>query len=273
MPLTGIKGKVVIVTGGANGIGKGTALLFAKEGAKVAIVTGHSVQKGEEMVKEIKGLGAEAIFIQCDVREEKQVEAMVAKTIAAFGAVDFAFNNAGVGPEGVTIPLVPLTDVEEKYWDLIIDTNLKGVFLCMKHELRQMRKQGHGVIVNTSSMGGLMAGPNMGGYGPSKAAVNYLTRMAAGENRDLNIRIHAVCPGFIINTGMSDRMISTVSRQMTEKKADHAAPEAGMIDAKGNVKNAGLPEDIGNVVVFLCSDQAKFVDGCIIPAAGNQMIA
>jgi NAD(P)-dependent dehydrogenase (short-subunit alcohol dehydrogenase family) len=268
---TGIKDKVVIITGGASGIGKGTARCFAREGAKVVIVTGHSVQKGEDTVKELKGMGAEAIFVQCDVRDEKQVEAMAAKVVAHFGQIDFAFNNAGVGPEGVTIPLVPLTDLDEKYWNLIIDTNLKGVFLCMKHELRQMRKQGHGVIVNTSSMGGLFAGPNFGGYGPSKAAVNYISRQAAEENRDKNIRVHAVCPGMIIETGLTDRMIISVTKKMAEKKPGDS-PEEGMIDEHGNVKNAGRPEDIGNVVVFLCSKEGSFIDGSITPVAGIQMI-
>ena len=268
---TGIKDKVVIITGGANGIGRGTARCFAREGAKVVIVTGHSVQKAEDTVKELKGMGAEAIFIQCDVRDEKQVEPMVATAVAHFGQIDFAFNNAGVGPEGVTIPLVPLTDLEEKYWDLIIDTNLKGVFLCMKHELRHMRKQGHGVIVNTSSVGGLHAGPNFGGYGPSKAAVNYISRQAAEENRDKNIRVHAVCPGMIIETGLTDRMIITVTKRIAERKPGDS-PEEGMIDEHGNVKNAGRPEDIGNVVVFLCSKEASFVDGSVTAVAGTQMI-
>jgi NAD(P)-dependent dehydrogenase (short-subunit alcohol dehydrogenase family) len=268
---TGIKDKVVIITGGANGIGKGTARCFAREGAKVVVVTGHSVQKGEDTVKELKGMGADSIFIQCDVRVEKQVEAMVAKAVAHFGKIDFAFNNAGVGPEGVTIPITPLTDLDEKYWDLVVDTNLKGVFLCMKHELRQMRKQGHGVIVNTSSVGGLHAGPDFGGYGPSKAAVNYISRQAAEENRDKNIRVHAVCPGMIIETGMSDRLLSTVTKNMAEKKPG-GAPEAGLIDEQGNVKNAGRPEDIGNVVVFLCSNEGSFVDGSVIAVAGNQMV-
>ncbi len=268
---TGIKDKVVIITGGANGIGKGAARCFAREGAKVVIVTGHSIQKAEDTVKELKGMGADSIFIQCDVRDEKQVEAMVAKAVAHFGKIDFAFNNAGVGPEGVTIPLVPLTDLEEKYWDLIIDTNLKGVFLCMKHELRQMRKQGHGVIVNTSSMGGLHAGPNFGGYGPSKAAVNYISRQAAEENKDKNIRVHAVCPGMIIDTGLTDRMIITVTKRLAESKPGDS-PEAGMIDEQGNGRNAGTPEDIGKVVVFLCSNEGSFIDGSVIPVAGNQRI-
>jgi NAD(P)-dependent dehydrogenase (short-subunit alcohol dehydrogenase family) len=268
---TGIKDKVVIITGGASGIGRGTARCFAKDGAKVVIVTAHSVRKAEETVNELKGMGAKAIFIQCDVRDEKQVEAMVGKAAAHYGQIDFAFNNAGVGPEGVTIPLVPLTDLDEKYWNLVIDTNLTGVFLCMKHELRLMRKQNHGVIVNTSSIAGLQAGPNFGAYGPSKAAINYITRQAAEENRDKNIRVHAVCPGMIINTGLTDRLIVTVTKSMAERKPGKSIEE-GMIDEHGNVKNAGKPEDIGNMVVFLCSDEASFVDGSVTLAAGVQMI-
>jgi NAD(P)-dependent dehydrogenase (short-subunit alcohol dehydrogenase family) len=257
MPLTGIKGKSIIITGGANGIGLGTARLFAKEGAKVVIVTGHSVKKAEDVVKELKGMGAESIFIQCDVRDEKQVEAMVARTVSTFGSVDFAFNNAGVGPEDITIPRVPLTEYEEQYWDKIIDTNLKGVFLCLKHELRQMRNQAHGVIVNTSSVGGLRPGAGSGAYGPSKAGVNHITRQAAEENRDLNIRVHAVCPGMIKDTGLTDRLWES-----SDKKGVPRPMEA----------NAGVPEDIGKVVLFLCSDLGAFVDGSITAVAGNQMI-
>jgi NAD(P)-dependent dehydrogenase (short-subunit alcohol dehydrogenase family) len=268
MPLTGIKGKVIIITGGANGIGLGTARLFAQEGAKVVIVTGHSIQKAEQSVNELKGMGAEAMFIQCDVREENQVEAMVARTVATYGAVDFAFNNAGVGPEGVSIPLVPLTDLDEKYWDLMIDTNLKGVFLCMKHELRQMRKQGHGIIVNTSSRGSLRALPNFGAYGPSKAAVNFISRLAAEENKDMNIRVHAVCPGMIKDTGLTDRL----KAHETKKKVEDGSNYTGFLDEQGNLRNAGKPEDIGNVVLFLCSDLASFVDGSVTLVAGTQSI-
>lgn len=271
MPLTGVKGKVIIITGGATGIGLGTARLFAGEGARVVIVTGHSVQKAEQAVKELKGMGAEAAFIQCDVTDEKQVENMVAGTVARFGTIDFAFNNAGVGPEGVNIPLVPLTDLDKKYWDLIIDTNLTGVFLCLKYELRQMRKQGHGVIVNTSSRGSLRVLANFGGYGPSKAAVNFITRLAAEENKDKNIRVHAVCPGMIMDTGLSDRLKTYETRKMAEKKSD-GPPEAGFLDEHGNFRNPGRPDDIGNLVLFLCSDQASFIDGSVTLVAGTQSI-
>ncbi len=268
MPLTGIRGKTIIITGGASGIGLGTARLFAKEGAKVAIVDNQAVAQLEQAVKDIKGLGGEAIYIQCDVRDEEQVEDMVTKTIAQFGVVDFALNNAGVGPEGVTIPLVPLTDLDKKYWDLIIDTNLTGVYLCLKHELRQMRKQGHGVIVNTSSRGGLLALPNFGAYGPSKAAINFITRLAAQENKDKNIRVHAVCPGLIKDTGLSDRLKIYETRRI----AEGGSLESGYLDEKGNLRNAGSPEDVGNVVVFLCSDQGSFVDGSVTLVAGTQTI-
>ena len=271
MPLTGIQGKVIIITGGASGIGLGTARLFAREGAKVVITTGRSVQKAEQAVKELKDLGAEAAFIQCDVRDENQVEAMVAKAVLLFGGIDFAFNNAGVGPEGVTIPLVPLTELDKQYWDLVIDTNLTGVFLCLKYELRQMRKQGHGVIVNTSSRGSLRVLSNFGGYGPSKAAVNFITKLAAEENKDKNIRVHAVCPGMIQDTGLSDRLKSFETQKMAEKKPG-ASSDTGFLDEKGNLRNAGKPEDIGNLVLFLCSDQASFVDGSVTLVAGTQSI-
>jgi NAD(P)-dependent dehydrogenase (short-subunit alcohol dehydrogenase family) len=271
MPLTGIRGKVIMITGGASGIGLATATMFAKEGAKIAIVTGHSIQKAEDTVKELKSMGAEAIFIQCDVRNENQVDAMLAKAIDYFGKIDFAFNNAGVGPEGVTIPLLPLTDLDKSYWDLIIDTNLTGVFLCLKHELRQMRKQGHGVIVNTSSRGSLRVLPNFGGYGPSKAAVNFITKLAAEENKDKNIRVHAVCPGMIQDTGLTDRLKTYETKRMAEKISGGAS-ETGFLDEHGNLRNAGQPEDIANLVLFLCSDQASFVDGSVTLVAGTQSI-
>jgi len=254
---TGIRGKVVVITGGTSGIGKGTALLFAKEGAKVVIVTAHSVKKAEQCVQEIKALGAEAIFIQCDVSNEKQVEAMVAKTVAEFGSLDFAFNNAGVGPEDVTIPRVPLTELDEQYWDKIIDTNLKGVWLCMKHEIRQMRKQGHGVIVNTSSVGGLHVSPDSGAYGPSKAGINHLSRQAAEENKDMAIRVHAVCPGMIKNTGLTDRLWYSSDKKGVARPLEDLA---------------GLPEDVGNVVVWLCSNEASFVNGAVIAVCDSQFI-
>lgn len=132
----GIRGKVAVVTGGASGIGRATAVAFARHGAKVVVVTNRSVAAAEQTVEEITTLGSDAVFVRCDVSVEVQVEAMVAEAVARFGCIDFAFNNAGVGPDGVTIPFSPLTELAESDWDQVVDTNLKGVFLCMKHELR-----------------------------------------------------------------------------------------------------------------------------------------
>ena len=176
----GIEGRVAVVTGGASGIGRATALAFADEGAKVAIVTARSITAAAHLVEEIERLGGEATFVQCDVTDEPQVAAMVEAVVARFGSIDFAFNNAGVGPDGVTIPFSPLVDLAETDWDAVVDTNLKGVFLCMKHELRRMREQCSGVIVNTSSTGGLNMKAGFGAYGPSKAAVIALIETGRG---------------------------------------------------------------------------------------------
>jgi NAD(P)-dependent dehydrogenase (short-subunit alcohol dehydrogenase family) len=258
---TGIRGKVIVITGGASGIGKATALLFTREGAKVVIVTGHSLKAAEETVNEIKKMGGDAIFVQCDITSEKQVEAMVAKAVERFGRIDFAFNNAGVGPDNVTIPFKPFTELSEADWDKVVDTNLKGVFLCLKHELRQMRKQGSGAIVNTSSTGGIKMMANFGGYGPSKAGVNAITRAAAIENKDLHIRVNAVCPGPTKNTGMSERLLSS----MKQTGSKDGAPE-GVGDMSAVM---GMPDDIARVVIWLCSDDASFINGNVLSVDGG----
>jgi NAD(P)-dependent dehydrogenase (short-subunit alcohol dehydrogenase family) len=252
---TGIQGKVAVITGGASGIGRATALAFAREGAKVVVVTARSVAAAEETVAECKGLGAEATFIRCDVSNESQVEAMVAEAVATFGRVDFAFNNAGVGPDGVTIPLAPLTEVAESDWDQVVDTNLKGVFLCLKHELRQMRAQGSGVIVNTSSTAGLCPVPGLGAYCPSKAGIISITKLAAQENKTDGIRVNAVCPGPTTNTGMQDRMTSSI--------------EAGRAGAGGAPPIMGVPDDVARVVIWLCSDEASHVNGNVLSVDGG----
>jgi NAD(P)-dependent dehydrogenase (short-subunit alcohol dehydrogenase family) len=249
---TGIAGKVAVVTGGASGIGRVTALALAAEGAKVAVVTGRSVAAAEQVAKEIEGMGGEATFVRCDVTDEAQVAAMVDAVVGRFGSLDLAFNNAGVGPDGVTISLGPLTDLTEVDWDTVVDVNLKGVFLCMKHELRQMRKQCSGVIVNTSSTGGLRMMPGFGAYGPSKAAVMSLTRLAAAENKDKGIRVNVVAPGPTKGTGMMNRLMSCTP--------EGEGPPVHLM---------GTPEDIAKVVVWLCSDEATFVTGNTIAVDGG----
>jgi NAD(P)-dependent dehydrogenase (short-subunit alcohol dehydrogenase family) len=177
---------------------------------------------------------------------------MVAWAVDRFGSVDFAFNNAGVGADGVTLPLSPLTELSAGDWDRVVDTNLKGVFLCMKHELRQMRKQGFGVIVNTASTSAIHVKPGLGGYPASKAGMIALAKMAALENRDAGIRVNVVAPGPTKGTGMSDRLLSSLP------------PGAGPpVDAMGR------PEDVAHAVVWLCSNEAAFITANVVAVDGG----
>lgn len=259
---TGIRGKVAIVTGGASGIGRATALSFAREGVRVAVVTGHSIAAAEETVHQIRGLGGEAVFVRCDISDEAQVEAMVARVVADLGRVDLAFNNAGVGPDGVTIPFAPLTELDAADWDRVVDTNLRGTFLCLKHELRQMRTQSSGIIVNTASTAALQVKPGFGAYSPSKGGVVALTKIAALENKDVGIRVNAVCPGPIRHTGMSDRMLSACAS---------GGPGGG--PAAPPLEVMGLPDDVARVVIWLCSNEASFINGNVLSVDGGLDIA
>jgi NAD(P)-dependent dehydrogenase (short-subunit alcohol dehydrogenase family) len=176
----------------------------------VVVATARSVEAAAQTVREIEDLGTEAIYVQCDVTDEAQVGSLVTQTVAAFGSLDFAFNNAGVGADGVTLPFLPLTELPVTDWDIVSDTNFKAIFLCLKHELRQMRKQCSGVIVNTASTAGMRIHPDFGAYGPSKAGAIASAKLAALENKDKGIRVNVVAPGPIRDTGMSDRLLSCV---------------------------------------------------------------
>src|SRR4030042_1558832 len=151
--------KVALVTGAASGIGRVTAHVFAREGAKVIVSTDANIKGGEETVRMIKAAGGEATFIKCDVSRAAEVEAMVNQCVQTYGRLDYAFNNAGIGPDGKRLPFVPIVDCPEDIWDRTIDINLKGVFLCMKYEIKQMMKQKYGAIVSTSSTGAFKAVP------------------------------------------------------------------------------------------------------------------
>ncbi len=251
------EGKTVIVTGGASGIGRTAAEMFAAEGANVVIGTSTIVDRARSVAAELrKKYGVGAIGLRCDVRVEADVEAMVAAAVENFGRLDFAFNNAGVGPDGVTIPLAPLTEVTEHDWDWVMDVDCKGVFLCMKHELRVMREQGFGCIVNTASTAGLKAMPGFGAYGPAKAGLIQLTKAAACENRDAGIRCNVVCPGPTLGTGMSERMFGSAPEQ-----------EGG-----GPRPDFRKPADVAQVVLWLCSDESKYVNGNVVTADGGMDI-
>jgi NAD(P)-dependent dehydrogenase (short-subunit alcohol dehydrogenase family) len=237
-----LQDKVVLVTGGGSGIGRATSLLLAKAGAKVMIAD-YVPDSAEKTVKSIKDAGGAASCIAADVSNPKQIEAMVAKTVETFGRLDSAFNNAGI--EG---KIALTAETTEEIFDRIIATNLKGVWLCMKAEIAQMLKQGGGTIVNTASAAGLVGVEGLCAYNASKHGVVGLTKTAALEFAQKNIRVNCVCPG-LINTPMVARMID--SGGMNEQEMVAAEPVARM----------GQPAEIGEGVLWLLSDAASFVTG------------
>ena len=253
-----IKGKVALVTGGATGMGRAAALEFASLGAKVAVVTGSNVKGGQETVRMIEEQGGEAAFFQCNISKEADVEAMVAAVVAKWGRIDCAFNNAGVGPDGVRIPYGPLTELSEEIWDKVMNVNLKGTFFCLKHEIIQMRKQGKGAIVNNASIGGLKMAPNFGVYGPSKAGVIALTKLAAIENAKAGIRVNVVCPGPTLGT---DLMANTLSTDPGEEQAlkEHVIPMGKL----------GTAQDVARAAVWLCSDLSGHTTGQTLSVDGG----
>lgn len=242
-----LKNKVALIAGGAVGIGRATAQIFAREGAKV-VVADILVQEGQETVRLIKEAGGEATFVECDVSQATQVKALVERTVEIHGRLDCAFNNAGI--EGT---VSSIADCAEENWDSILATNLKGEWLCMKYEIPQMLKQGGGAIVNTASVGGLVGLPGLSAYCASKGGVIQLTKVAALEYAKSNIRVNAICPGGV-RTGMSKRLAK--QPQMGETLP---AP----------MRRWAKPEEIGEAVAWLCSDEASFVTGHAMAADGG----
>lgn len=244
-----LNGKVTVVTGAASGIGRASALAFARAGAKV-VCADVTVDAGEETVKMIKDMGGDAIFVRCDVTQDSEVKAMVDKAVATYGRLDCAHNNAGI--EGIAGPCVQCT---EENWDKTIAINLKGVFLCCKHEIPEMLKVGGGAIVNTSSVAGLVGFGGIPAYTASKHGVAGLTKTIALDYATENIRCNAVCPG-VINTPMIERFTG-------------GDPEAmkGMT-ATEPVGRLGEPSEVADAVVYLCSDEATFVTGIAMPVDG-----
>ncbi len=244
------EGKVALITGGSYGIGSATAVAFAKRGAKVIVADWMEDKEGETL-KQIKNTGGEGIFISCDVSKTDQVKTLIEKTVARFGRLDFAFNNAGI--EGI---MAPSHECTEENWDKTIGINLKGVWLCMKHEIPLMLKQGKGAIVNCASVAGLIGFPGLPAYVATKHGVVGLTKTAALENAKQNIRINAVCPG-VIKTAMIDRI--TGKDKVVEKQYADMEPVGRM----------GQPEEVAEAVVWLCSDAASFVTGHALPVDGG----
>jgi NAD(P)-dependent dehydrogenase (short-subunit alcohol dehydrogenase family) len=237
-----VMGKVAVVTGGGSGIGRATSVAFAREGAKV-VVADVAVTGGEETVQMIKAAGGEALFVKTDVAKDSEVAALVKKTVDTYGRLDCAFNNAGIGGA------VALTaDASEENWDRIIAINLKAVWLCLKHEIAQMLKQGGGAIVNTASIAGLVGFQGVSAYVASKHGVNGLTKTAALEYAKQGIRVNSVCPG-VIHTPLIEPVMKG-NPQMMEAMV-----------AMEPVGRLGKPEEIAESVVWLCSDAASFVTG------------
>ena len=250
-------GKVLFVTGAGSGMGQHTAVRFAKLGCKVA-VTARREEKAAETLRLIKEAGGEAIYVYCDTADEASVKAAVEKTVEVFGSIDYAFNNAGCGADGVNIPFAPLTEVAEEDWLRVISTNLTGTFHCLKYELIQMQKQGGGAIVNTSSIGGLKMAPGFGAYGPSKAGVNALTQLAAIENGKAHIRVNTICPGPTMGTNLMKDSIES-GNQDVEFMEKNVIPDGRM----------GTTDDIADAVIFLCSDMASHITGELLPVCGG----
>ena len=248
-----LEGKIALVTGGSTGIGRATALAFAREGATVAVAD-VATREGAETVRLIEGAGGKAHFIKTDVSESAEVEAMVATTVEAFGRLDIAFNNAGIeGDMGISSHEYP-----EEAWDRVIGINLKGVWLCMKHEIAAMLKTGGGAIVNTSSIWGLVGVQGAAAYVASKHGIAGLTKAAALEYAAQGIRINAVNPG-PIRTPMVERFIENVP-----------GAEAQMVAKQPN-ERLGTPEEVAEAVLWLSSGAASFVVGHTLAVDGGYL--
>jgi NAD(P)-dependent dehydrogenase (short-subunit alcohol dehydrogenase family) len=250
-----LNGKIILVTGGGSGIGRAACLALAREGAKVAVAD-MDPRGGEETCSLIKTAGGEARFVKVNVSKSAEVAAMVENVVASYGRLDCAFNNAGIMIGG----FVPTADLDEETWDKMISVNLKGVWLCMKYELQQMLKQGGGVIVNTSSVAGLIGSRTGPGYTASKHGVLGLTRGAALEYGKSNIRVNAVCPSWT-TTALTEPYVR-----------DNPQREAQMAERQPNGRLC-TPEDVASAVVWLCSDGASFINGHALAVDGGVVIA
>src|SRR3954454_9194858 len=251
----GFAGKVAFVTGAASGIGRAAALAFAREGASV-VAADVSEQGNQETVRLIEEQGGRALAVRCDVTRAEDVKAALARTVEAFGRLDFAFNNAGIEPRKAA----PTAEYEEEEWNRIIDINLRGVFLCMKHEIPLILQHGGGgAIVNTSSGAGIIGIKGSPAYTAAKHGVLGLTKAAALDYAAQNIRINAVCPGYI-ETPMMERFTGGTPQGRAK------------VIAEEPVGRMGKPEEIAAAAVWLCSDAAAFMVGHALVIDGGQTV-
>ena len=249
-----LDGKAALITGGGGGIGRATALAFAREGARVAVAD-YAAETAAETVAMVNAAGGQAITLTGDVTRDRDVKTMLDDTIIAYGRLDCAFNNAGIAPYQVDASGKKTAEWSESSFDRMIAVNLKGVWLCMRAEIRQMLTQGGGAIVNTGSIAGLIGLVTSSAYVAAKHGVVGLTKTAALEYAEAGIRVNAVCPGFI-----KTRMTEETMRRRGET-----------ILAQIPVKRMGNPEEIAEMIVWLCSDRASYVTGAAYNVDGGWM--
>ncbi|WDF77209.1 glucose 1-dehydrogenase [Mucilaginibacter sp. KACC 22773] len=245
-----MNGKVALVTGAGSGMGEAAAIMFAQAGASV-VVADVNEEAAKAVAQKINAKGQAAIAVRCDVTDAEQVRSMVDKAVEIYGRIDAAFNNAGIQS-----PATDIADLEEDEYDRIMDINLKGVWLCMKYELQQMKKQGSGAIVNNSSIGGLIGLPGRAAYHAAKHGVLGMTKSAAAEYAAKGILINAVCPG-TIETPMVQKMIDS---------GDLPLDEAIKLMPIGRLGHA---EEVAAAVLWLCSPAASFIVGQSIAVDGG----
>jgi len=252
--MASVRGKVVIVTGGSSGLGEATAVQFGKSGAKV-VVAARREDKGQAVASGIQKDGGEAIFVKTDVTKRGDIENMVETTLATYGRLDCAVNNAGI----LNSTLTPVADITEEDWDAIIGTNLKGVFMSMKSQIPAMLRGGGGAIVNMSSIYGIKPCPiGAAGYTAAKHAVVGLSKNAAVDYGQQGIRVNVVSPGFC-HSEIVDPFLEEAPELMDD-----------LIRRNSGMNRVGLGEEVGEVIAWLCSDDARFVNGVVIPIDGGE---
>ena len=244
------QGEVALVTGAGSGLGRASAITFAREGARV-VVGDVDVQSGQQTVKMIEEAGGQALFVKVDVTKEMEVKALIDKAVETYGGLHCAHNNVGME---YFIPLIECTEAD---WDHFMDLNLKSVWLCMKYEIKHMIKHGGGAIVNSSSIAGLVGAANSLTYVTSKHGVNGLTKVAAAEYGKMGIRVNAVCPIGMEGTGMHERIMAKASEF------------AGKVLEWVPLGRTSQVQEVAEVVVWLCSKSASFVTALPMPVDGG----
>ncbi len=248
-----LDGKVALITGAASGIGEATAELFAREGARVMVADVQD-ELGRAVVERMRGAGGEAEYIHCDVSVGEDVAGMVRTTIERLGRLDVLYNNAGLARSG------SITEIGEADWDLVIDVDLKSVYLGCKYAIPAMQQTGGGAIVSTASVAGLRGSPRLHAYSAAKAGVINLTRSIAGEVGHLNIRVNCICPGIIVTPIW--RQIGIVAEP--EQQAMWQAMSERVL-----LRRVGTPEDVAKAALFLVSDDASYITGQALVVDGG----